>query len=391
MADKLTERRRSIEAERNSFDPAAIPGNIPGLVGDSWNRCAQALSPNSIAPVLDNNPAESWAASPLRHAATPYLEDLERLAVSEDYVVAIAGAEGNILWSAAGNSMARRAESANFVRGSAWSESVAGTNAPGLTLLTGMPSTVFADEHWCEGVRDWVCYAAPITDQRGEVIGVLDLSSKWRHASPLALTTVIAFGKLISQGVPAQAPTLGLHLSVLGHTRAFLDGRELALTPRQFEVLTMLAMAEVLNLEELHDALYGDRRVSPTTLRAEVSHLRHLLGGRISAKNYRLDLPVSLDAHDLITAAKANDASTVCKLYRGPLLPNSESPRLRDLRHQIDAVARRALLDHGSPSELLSFAEYQPWDTEILELAATRSLRQPMLHERAVALLHQAL
>jgi transcriptional regulator of acetoin/glycerol metabolism len=359
-------------------------------VGASWGRCAQHVPTSAIPPVLDTDPAESWEASPLRQAATPYLDDLTRLALLEDYVVAITGSQGEILWSAAGNAMARHAESANFVQGSAWNEAAAGTNAPGLTLMTGVPSTVFADEHWCEGVRDWVCYAAPIVDSMGTVVGVLDLSSTWRRASPLALTTVVAFGKLISQAMPHETLNAGLSLSVLGHTQAYLDGHALQLSLRQYEVLTMLGMHGELKLNELYDALYGERKISPVTLRAEMSHLRHVLGGRISSRSYHLELPVRIDAHRLLSAAKTNDATAVCGLYRGPLLPNSESPRIRDLRHQIDAVARRALLDHGSPSELMTFAEYQPWDREILERAAERSVRQPLLHERAVALLHQA-
>lgn len=90
----------------------------------------------------------------------------------------------------------------------------------------------------------------------------------------------------------------------------------------------------------------------------------------------------SLEVTRNLFAAQSGDAATVCSLYRGPLLPNSQSPRIQDLRHQIEAVARR-LLDHGTSLELLSFAEYQPWVVEILGQAVALSRREPFIHERA--------
>ena len=56
----------------------------------------------------------------------------------------------------------RSAEGVGLVPGGRWDETVAGTNGIGMALVTGRPAAVFATEHWCEPVRDWVCYSAPV-------------------------------------------------------------------------------------------------------------------------------------------------------------------------------------------------------------------------------------
>jgi transcriptional regulator of acetoin/glycerol metabolism len=57
-------------------------------------------------------------------------------------------------------------------------EEVVGTNAPGLTARTGQPSVVQGSEHFFGNVQTMHCATAPIRDVRGQLAGVLDLSSE---------------------------------------------------------------------------------------------------------------------------------------------------------------------------------------------------------------------
>jgi sigma-54 dependent transcriptional regulator, acetoin dehydrogenase operon transcriptional activator AcoR len=59
-------------------------------------------------------------------------------------------------------------------------EDSVGTNAPGVTAHTGQPSMVLGGEHFFGSVQVMHCAAAPIRDVRGQVAGVLDLSSESR-------------------------------------------------------------------------------------------------------------------------------------------------------------------------------------------------------------------
>ena len=87
---------------------------------------------------------------------------------------------------------------------------------------------------------------------------------------------------------------------------AQLDGVPLRLTRRQLEILALLALnPDGLNLGELHARLYGDRPVSQGTLKAEMSQLRALLGGRLASRPYRIGLDVRCDVTDVLRRLRA--------------------------------------------------------------------------------------
>ncbi|MEY4075341.1 MAG: hypothetical protein RJA29_2698, partial [Pseudomonadota bacterium] len=99
---------------------------------------------------------------------------------------------------AAGLEMAELAAKANFAPGGKWDELSVGTNALDLALRTGKAQTVFSAEHFAPLVHQWVCYSAPIVDPRtGGMLGVLDLSTTWDNANPLAMRTTVAMVGLL--------------------------------------------------------------------------------------------------------------------------------------------------------------------------------------------------
>jgi hypothetical protein len=374
----LQERRRWLDAARGTFDPdqptSPAAEALDPEVAESWRRCAHRLPVASTAPVELDDADGLWRDSPIRRAGGAVVEELGELAVSEDYIAAVTDGTGHIIWSAAGRSMARLAEQVNFVRGASWQEEEAGTNAPGLVLATGQPATVFATEHWCEAVSDWVCYAAPLRAPSGRLVGVLDLSTLWRRASPLALTTVVAMSRLVEQQLAAApAPAAQLQLSVLGLPSVMLAGSPLRVTQRQLEILTILAVGGPVSFEQLYDQLYGERRVAPATLKAEMSHLRHLLGGAIESRPYRLAVEVTSDVAEALDALRCGDLEGALRCYRGQLLVTSESPLVTELRHHLDVALRTAVLARGTGGQLLRFADVHPFDAEVLERAVALS------------------
>lgn len=410
MTHDLLHRRRQLEVMRTAFDGrnrsfgdlsgaagaagdarAAVADLAPD-VGESWRRCAARVPVDNTAPVSTDDADARWSASPIRRAAPDVVDELGRLATSEDYIAAVTDGAGQIIWSAAGKSMARLAEQVNFVRGAYWDEAAAGTNAPGLVLQTGRPAAVFATEHWCEAVQDWVCYAAPVRSPSGLVVGVLDLSAVWRRASPLALTTVKAMARLVEQQLIANpwAACQDLRISVLGHPSADLHGQSVRLSQRQFEILTILCVRKQACLEELHDLMYGERPVSVSTLKAEISHLRQVLDGAIDSRPYRLTLNVDADVVGALEAVRLGDLDGALRLYRGQLLPFSESPFVIDLRHHLDAVVRSAVLSHGGAVQLLQFADIHPFDVEVLERGCSITTPGDPLHDDLTARLARA-
>jgi hypothetical protein len=382
MDEHLVRRRRAIERERVRFlvDPAGAV--VDGAVRDSWLRCAPALAESQAAAPLDeaDTAAERWEASPIRRAFPGLTEQLRRAADDGDLVAGISDEAGRILWMCGGRTMRNKAETVNFAVGGRWDEPSVGTNAVGLALITGSPATVFAGEHWCAAVDDWVCYSAPVLDAHGRTLGVIDLSSTWDRASPLGLTTVSALAQVVEHAlrVPGGsggpvAPGAGLVLRVLGPGAATLHGEPVLLTLRQLEILTVLACIGQATLGELHGLLHGDRAVSPSTTKSEVSRLRRTLGGVIASRPYQLTVPVEIDLLDVLDRVDAGDVGGAARLYRGQLLARSDAPFVVERRYHCDVAVRTALLRTGTTRDLLAFADVHPFDVEVLERALTRA------------------
>lgn len=60
----------------------------------------------------------------------------------------------------------------------ALSKNAVGTTAPGEAARTGKPVCVLGGEHFFDSVKDMHCAAAPIHDMRGQLAGILDISSE---------------------------------------------------------------------------------------------------------------------------------------------------------------------------------------------------------------------
>lgn len=380
---ELRTRRRSIESARTAgraVDPA---------IDESWARCRTVVAPSRAAAPVDCEPAEvreRWEASPIRRSGIGVEEQLGRAAEASGLIAAITDDEGRILWSAGGKQMCRVAEGVGFVEGGRWDEASAGTNALGLALLTGKPSTVFSAEHWCESVHDWVCWSVPVRANDGRRLGVLDLSGPWDRATPIAELAVAALGRLVEEHLPddvsADASAPVLRLSVLGHPTASLGGEALALSPRQVELLTALVLNGPTSLDQLRQLVYGDRQLSSATIKAELSHIRQVLGGGIDSRPYRLTLPTRVDAVDVRDRIRSGDLTGAVDAYAGQLLPDSDAPFAIEHRHLIDVTLRNSLLEAGSAEDLLRFAEVHRYDEAVIERAfALAGVADPARHE----------
>jgi hypothetical protein len=373
---------------------------------DSWRRCTHVPLSLGQAPVTEDAPAR-WRDSTAGRASGAIADELTAAAVDGDFVAAITDDEGAIVWSAGGRTMRRRAESVAFVPGGRWGEEAVGTNALGLALREDRPSTVWSAEHYAPIVHDWVCYSAPFHDpSTGRVLGVVDLSTTWRRATPLALTTVTALARVfdaVIASVPpgrsavagdprrgrmrvpaalaagavdlAAAPTAGaaarvLELRFLGADRVSVGGVTRALPPRQLDLLAVLALAPAgLSLDALHDRLHGESPVSPATTKSEVSHLRRALGPQVVASRpYRLAVPVAADLVDVLTELRAGRLDRAIDLYGGPLLPSSAAPAVEEHRHLVDAALRNAVVAAGDVDALARLADRMPQDPYLHEL-----------------------
>ncbi len=393
-SEGLHGRRRAAERAWESWvgrEPAE-PEVRPEIL-ESWQRSDVATTPAvTSAPMADEDETSAYfASSPLHQAVHELAEDLRSVADDGDLVVAVTDPQTRILWTYGGRIMRREAESVNFVAGGRWDEASIGTNALNLALRTDATTTVFSAEHYASIIHSWVCWAAPLHDPRtGAQLGVLDLSTTWDRAHPLGATTAQALARLVESRLGAvgpspstldHAPVRGLHLRLLGRVEGWLDGTRLLLTRRQSEILALLVLhPEGLSLEQLHARLYGDRQVSSGTLKAEVSHLRSALGGRLASRPYRLDLPVTSDFLAVRDAVRRGDVRAAVEAYGGDLVPGTDSPELADTADYLAVAVREALLADPDPVAVVRYAEAAPYDTDVLDAALAQVDRDGGAH-----------
>jgi hypothetical protein len=378
MENDLLERRRAIELVRSSGSIAEGGASVDPIVRASWQRCATAVEvDHDTAPVEDTDVTRRrWDDSVLRRAVPGLADQLDQTATTGDVIALITDADGRVLWQSTPVWLRRGAERIGLVPGGLWHEEAMGTNGIGLALAADRPASVFSTEHWVDPVRDWVCYGAPVHAPDGTQVGAIDLSTTWKHANPLALSTVASLARLVEHELRTSPQLFGpplpvLDVRVLGEAVATLDGVPLRLTQRQFEILTILAVNGSATLGELHALLYGDRPVAPTTLKAEISHLRRTLDGHLASRPYRLDLPFRIDANDLPERLERGDVDGAARLYAGQLLPASEAPFVVELRHELDVALRTTLLRDGTTAAVMRFTTVHPYDSEVLERIGT--------------------
>ena len=359
---------------------ATQAGVRPEIVA-SWERSAAHIMPEvHEAPVADMDETRlAWETSPLNAAVQQLESQLQTTADDGELVVAVTDPNARILWTYSGAVMRNKAERVNFVPGGRWDEASVGTNALDLALKLDHAATVYSAEHFSSCVHGWVCWAAPVHDPgTGRQLGVLDLSTTWDRSHPIGLAAAEALARLLRQEIrgPVAAATAHdapsscrglLELKLLGQPSAQLNGGPLRLTRRQVEILALLALnPDGLELAELHARLYGDRPVSQGTLKAELSQLRALMGGRLQSRPYRIGLDVRCDVTDVLHRLRAGDVAGAVDRYGGELVPGSDSPALAEFGHFVTVALRNALLSDPHPASVQRYLELTPHDLDLL-------------------------
>lgn len=368
----LAQRRRSVSrAWAARVGGSAAPEQLAPVGAEvlaSWDRSSTWVDPDCPAAPVDDpdRTVQAWQETDVAAGVRAAEDELRAVVADGDLIAAVTDAAGRIVWTCGSPVMRRAAERVNFVPGGRWDEASVGTNALGLALRTGKPSTVYSAEHFSRAVHGWVCYSVPLSDPAtGAVLGVLDLSTTWDRAHPLVMAAARSLGRAVTAALPASGgPDLAVR--VLGAGEARLSGKTLALSRRQTEILVLLALhPEGLSFEQLHDRLYGDSPVTASTLKAEVSHLRTALGGGVGSRPYRLTAAITTDVHRVLRALDRGDLPGAVASYGGSLLPASESPGVAEWRDYVDVALRNAVLASRDVPSVLAFADRHPYDEQV--------------------------
>ncbi|MEN0060558.1 MAG: sigma 54-interacting transcriptional regulator [Myxococcota bacterium] len=120
------------------------------------------------------------------------LEAVNHELARRHHVLVFADADGVILHRTGQGWIADQADAAYIIPGSIWHEDRKGTNAIGTTLVERRPVAVHAAAHFASCYHDFTCYAAPVFDLRGDLLGVLDATTVADRRESLGWLAVVA-------------------------------------------------------------------------------------------------------------------------------------------------------------------------------------------------------
>jgi hypothetical protein len=373
--DSLT--RHLHRAHEEFLSSGSTDAPVRDVVRASWQRSlAEGLDPETDLPRItldDDALREIRDAHPLAAGMPVVRRLLVESAGDAGLLVAVSDAAGQLLWVEGADTLRSRAESMHFMPGADWSETSAGTNAPGTALAIDRPVQIFGPEHLGRQVTPWSCSAAPIHDpDTGAILGVLDVTGGAEVASAQGLGLVRATAAAVEAELriarlqPSASPvhvTSGWsapRLDVLGVHAATLQVGPLTsrLSLRHSELLLLLAQApDGMTAAELGVALSDDDQ-APVTIRAELSRLRGVLGPlELASRPYRLRSAVRTDVDEVRDRLDQGRLRAAVAAYRGPVLPASTAPAVEALRDDLHLRLVSALLACDDADALLSFAD----------------------------------
>ncbi|GBF33724.1 zinc sigma-54-dependent two-component system [Desulfocucumis palustris] len=188
---------------KSQFDPDI---SIHKYIYQSWERSKQynvdpfkptntdILSKEAFNQLLRSNHF-------LLDLAAPSMADIYNYTKGSSFCVALSDKNGWLLKVIGDDEELAFTNYSNFSEGSNWSEKVMGTNSIGLALALDQPVQVYGYEHYCKCATLSTCSAAPIHNEYGDIIGVLDLTGPYKHVNIHTLGIVVAATSAIERKI----------------------------------------------------------------------------------------------------------------------------------------------------------------------------------------------
>ncbi|MDO5743029.1 MAG: GAF domain-containing protein [Micrococcaceae bacterium] len=385
--------RRALEAHETLEAGAVekVAWQLRDVVRDSWLRSLKykdAVTTNAHTVLSDEALRDLRSASPLRLVLPVFDRLILEPTRDTKLILAIGDPAGRLLWVKGDSQVLRDAESMAFVPGADWSERTVGTSAPGTALVTGGGVQVAGAEHFDPIAHRWSCTAVPIhSPDTGELLGVVDITggadAVAAHSLALLKAAVAAAeSELRWHGQHVDPPRKSFVVSASPNPRAMPkaeatlhltagSGAELRrgeisieLSTRHAELLALLSWhPRGLSGEELVELLHVNPDAADVgTLRAELVRLRRVLADFDESlvplsRPYRLANLPPCDAREVLRSIERGDLDSALENYEGPVLPRSLAPGIEEIRVEVFAALRQAMLQDGSDAQLIRFLD----------------------------------
>ncbi|WP_189004976.1 helix-turn-helix domain-containing protein [Deinococcus roseus] len=156
-----------------------------------------------------------------------------------------------------------------------------------------------------------------------------------------------------------------LYIKTLGSQEVSLAGEVLDLSPRQVEIVVLLALhPQGLTGEQLLLELYGDAGTY-SNLKALISRLRRIVP--IVSQPYKLQLEYRADFLELQERIRQGRMEQVVRLYAGGFMEHSTAPGIESMRNELERQVKALAENSRDPDFVLKLAEKLEDDLDIWE------------------------
>ncbi|MFC3885702.1 sigma-54-dependent Fis family transcriptional regulator [Bacillus songklensis] len=169
---------------------------------ESWYRCRK----KEVNPYLhmgqhilsdDLLAVQKEKSSLFLNIALPHLDKMRDVTEESEMMALLVDPDGYVLSFTGNQDVLHDARKINFTEGVRWTEGEVGTNAIGTALQIGEAVMISGTEHYSVASHGWSCSAAPIRNDDGKLLGVIDVSCPVNRTHPFMLGMVASIAHAI--------------------------------------------------------------------------------------------------------------------------------------------------------------------------------------------------
>ncbi|MCC3686195.1 sigma-54-dependent Fis family transcriptional regulator [Bacillus cereus] len=186
-------------------------------ISESWHRCKQAnVNPhmNKGQKVLSSHifREQKKKSEIFLDIALPQIQNMRKTIDELQMMALLIDPDGYVLSLSGNKQTLKRAKHINFIEGVKWTEAAVGTNAIGTALEIEEAIMISGTEHYSVVSHSWSCAAAPIHNDDGKLIGILDFSCPIEFSHPYMLGMVTSIAHAIERECSIRVHQNELHL-----------------------------------------------------------------------------------------------------------------------------------------------------------------------------------
>lgn len=200
------------------IDEGVLDSNrINERISESWHRCKQAnVNPhmNKGQKILSSHifREQKKKSEIFLDIALPQIQNMRKNIDELQMMALLIDPDGYVLSLSGNKQTLKRAKHINFIEGVKWTEAAVGTNAIGTALEIEEAIMISGTEHYSVASHSWSCAAAPIHNDDGKLIGVLDFSCPIEFSHPYMLGMVTSIAHAIERECSIRVHQNELHL-----------------------------------------------------------------------------------------------------------------------------------------------------------------------------------